>query len=491
MPTPPLLPRLQAAVVGDLILDHYAWGSVRRVSPEAPIQILKVDRDDSRLGGAGNVAANLAALGARVSLVGRIGRDAEGDTLARLAREAGVSARLVRETGVRTTLKTRFLAHDQQILRVDREDDAPPGPSAARSLKAAARSVLAGARLLVLSDYDKGALDDGLVEALLKEARRRGIPSVAGPKRNLARYRGATALSLNLGEAEEACGEALRSAAAVARAGERLRRRLNLKVLLVTRGKEGLTCLWGGGRPFHQPARARSVYDVTGAGDTMLAGFAMALAASASPPEAARLANAAGGIVVGKLGAATVSRAELAADAGGSPGKLKGLRALCADLKEARRAGKRVVFTNGCFDLIHAGHVKLLEQARACGDRLVVGLNSDCSVRALKGPGRPLQDERERAAVLAGLASVDDLVLFDELTPRRLVAAIRPEVLVKGSDYARGVVVGRREVEAGGGRVVLIPLLQGASSSRLISRIRRLPKAGRRRGHSAPARVSP
>ena len=482
---------LRILVVGDVILDHYTWGAVTRISPEAPIQILKADGEDSRLGGAGNVAANLAALGARALLVGRVGRDAEGRSLARLAREAGVAARLVVDPASRTTVKTRFLAHDQQILRVDREATAPIQGPASRKLGALARSSLAKAQLVVISDYAKGTLNDAFITGLIRSARRRSIPVVVGPKRDLERFRGATALSMNLAEVSEAVGKPLPRA--LGKETERLRKRLQLKALLVTRGKGGILCLWDRGSAAF-PARARSVYDVTGAGDTVLAVFSLALAGGASPSQAAALANTAGGLVVGKLGAATVSRAELAAELGQSPSKLKDLKTLLAEVAAARRAGKRIVFTNGCFDLIHAGHVRILEQARACGDRLVVGLNSDRSVRALKGVGRPLQGERERAAILAGLTSVDDLVLFDDLTPRPLVAAIRPDVLVKGADYVEEVVVGRREVESNGGKVVLLPLLKGASSSRLISRIRSLPDGARRprrRGHAAPARGGP
>ncbi len=500
---PSLLDRwkpLRALVVGDLILDRYAFGTVERISPEAPIPILRVAGEDARIGGAGNVAANLAALGARTTLIGRVGRDPEGRTLARLARSARVTPRLAAEAGSRTIVKTRFLAHDQQILRADREDPPPAGTGPGRRLRALALSALKDADLLVLSDYAKGTLDDGLAGLLLASARRRRIPVVAGPKRGLARYRGATALSLNLSEACEALGRNLPDQASVTLHGQALRRRLGLGVLLITRGKEGLSCLWEGGAE-HVPARARSVYDVTGAGDTVLAVFAAALAGSASPAEAARLANAAGGLVVGKLGAAVVTRTELAAEMLDRRAQLKDLRTgtgpassklrtpaqLKPLLAEARRAGRRVVFTNGCFDLVHAGHVKLLEQARALGDRLVVGLNSDRSVRRLKGPGRPLVCERERAALLAGLACVDDVVLFDAETPRSLVLALRPDVLVKGSDYAGGVVVGRREVESWGGRVALVNLLDGASSSRLIARIQALPEAkARRRGHAAP-----
>ncbi len=478
---------LRALVVGDLILDRYAFGTVERISPEGPIPVLRVTDEDARLGGAGNVAANLAALGARVDLVGRVGRDADGRVLKTLARQAGVSPRFAVETSAPTTVKTRFLAHGQQILRADREVASSAG---SRRLRTLARKALRSANLLILSDYAKGALDDGLAAILLKEAARRGVPVVAGPKRDLERYRGATALSLNLSEACEAVGRPLPDAASVAHYGQALRKDLGLEILLITRSKEGLSCLWEGGAE-HVGARARSVYDVTGAGDTVLAVFAMSLACKDSPAAAARLANLAGSLVVGKLGAASVTRTELASEMREGPGKLKTLAQLRPALAEAKRAGRRIVFTNGCFDLVHAGHVKLLEMARAEGDRLVVGLNSDRSVRRLKGPGRPLVPERERAALLAGLASVDDVVLFDEETPLRLVRAVRPDVLVKGSDYAGGVVVGRREVEARGGRVALVNLLDGASSSRLIARIKALPASpARRRGHATAARLA-
>lgn len=470
-------PRL--VVLGDLMLDRYVWGRVDRISPEAPIPVLKVTGErDLRPGGAANVAVNLRALGAEVALVGTVGADAAGRELVRLARRAGVrTAGLLVDRAKPTPVKTRMIAHHQQILRIDEEETAPIAPRLAARLRAAARREIARADLVLISDYGKGTLPAALLAAVFTAARARGLPALADPKgSDYARYRGATALTPNLVEAAHASRVEIHDAAGLRRAARRLLAGVRLDFLVITRGEQGMTLFDAAGGETHVPARARAVYDVTGAGDTALAMLGLALAAGAPRDEALHLANLAAGIVVGKLGTATVTRAELlahlAAEHHGTSPKVLPAAQLAQALAARRRRGERIVFTNGCFDLLHAGHVQSLRFARSHGDALVVGINTDRSVRRLKGEGRPLLPERERAQVLAALADVDYVTLFDEDTPERLIRRVRPDVLVKGRDWAGKGVVGQAFVKSYGGRVELAPLAPGLSTSALVERIR-------------------
>jgi D-beta-D-heptose 7-phosphate kinase/D-beta-D-heptose 1-phosphate adenosyltransferase len=447
-------------VLGDLILDRYVWGSVQRVSPEAPVQILNVQREEARLGGAANVAANLAALAARVSCGGTVGRDAGGSRILKLlrSRKIDLSAAL-RDSRKPTAVKTRMIAHNQQMVRVDRESADPITPDVQRRLLAAALRAAATSDLAILSDYDKGTLPRGLCESFIRRAK---CPVLVGLKsRDCRKYARATGAFLNRGELLTISRKEDVEAGA-----RKILRELGLKFLVVTLGERGMAIYSRGAAPILLPAMARQVYDVTGAGDTALAAFGVAYASGLALEECALLANTAAGVVVSKVGTETVTRAELRAS-GDAHRKVLALPALLKALKVERARGRRIAFTNGCYDLIHAGHVQTLQFARSKGDLLVVGLNSDRSVRGLKGKGRPILPQGDRARVLAALEAVDYVVLFDAQTPEALARRIRPDVLVKGEDYRGARVVGREHA----GLVEFAPLVKGISTSDIIRRI--------------------
>ncbi len=475
-------------VLGDLILDRYIMGDVQRVSPEAPIPVLRVKSDnDLRLGGAANVALNLAVLGARVSLLGVAGRDAAGADLRRRLRASRIEAGgVIVERGRPTTEKTRLIAHNQQIVRVDREVTAPIRAETAEALLRAFRDRLSRADLVVVSDYHKGVLPPALLEEVVRRARARRVPVLVDPKgRDYRRYRGATAITPNQGEAELASGVEIRDDAGLRRAARKLLRELALDFVVVTRGEKGMYLLESTGRSLAVPARARSVYDVTGAGDTAIALLGLVLAGGGGREEAVRLSNVAAGIVVGKLGTATLTRAEILDElaeyeGGRGAAKIKSLAQLLPILRRHRAEKDEVVFTNGCFDLLHPGHLRSINFARSRGDVLVVGVNSDRSVRKLKGPGRPLLRERDRALMLANLEDVDYVTVFDAPTPAALIRAVAPDVLVKGEEYRGKEVVGADDVCARGGRVEYAPLEPGFSTTELLERAGR-PKPGRSR----------
>ena len=448
-------------VLGDLILDRYVWGDVQRVSPEAPVQILNVRREEARLGGASNVVANLSALGAKVSCGGVVGRDEAGDELRALLRRnrADVKA-VVRDPRKPTSVKTRMIAHNQQMLRVDRERTEAIAPDVQKRLLAAALKAAAGADLAIVSDYNKGTLPAAFCERFIRGAR---CPVLVGLKsRDYRKYRRATGASLNRSEVLLISKEDEVDAAA-----RKVLRELELRFLIVTLGEKGIRVYSRDAAPVSLPALARQVYDVTGAGDTALAAFALGYASRLSLEECALLSNAAAGVVVAKVGTETVTRAELLAQAG-QHRKILRLPALKRALAAERARGRRIVFTNGCYDLLHAGHASTLDFSRAQGDCLVVGLNTDRSVRRLKGEGRPLVPQAERARLLAALEAVDYVVLFEEDTPAKLVKALRPDVLVKGEDYRGKEVVGREHA----GRVALAPMVKGLSTTDLVRRIR-------------------
>ena len=464
--------------IGDVMLDRFITGDVDRVSPEAPIPVLRVADENTMLGGAGNVAANLVALGADCRFVSVIGDDAEGAVVRReTERRLGRSAMLVIEPGRPTTVKTRYVAAGQQLLRADRECAGPLASATEAAVVEAVVSAIDGAAAVVLSDYAKGVLTGAVLAGIAQAAEKSGVPVVVDPKgRDFARYRSAAVLTPNQRELAEATGLPTGGDDAVVRAARAALEASAARAVVATRGKQGLTAVPGEGRPVHWPAEAREVFDVSGAGDTVIAVLGAALAVGASLADAARLANIAGGVVVGKVGTAAVSAAELS----GAVRHQQWLRSesKVVDGATARRlvarwrdAGDRVGFTNGCFDLLHPGHISLLRQARAACDHLVVGLNTDDSVRRLKGPDRPVHDETARAAVLAALASVDLVVPFAEDTPLLLIEALRPDVLVKGADYAIDQVVGAEIVQGYGGRVLLADLERGHSTTETIRRI--------------------
>ncbi|GIX31832.1 MAG: bifunctional protein HldE [Porticoccaceae bacterium] len=472
IPLPPY-GEARLVVVGDLMLDRYWYGDCERVSPEAPVPVVRVAHREERLGGAANVALNAAALGAQVVLVGAVGADEAASSLRERLASAGIAADLVESATVPTTTKLRVVSRHQQLLRLDFERPVPAATAKAVASRAAAR--LEGAGALVLSDYGKGAL--ARCAPLIAAARAVGVPVLVDPKgRDFSRYRQATLITPNRREFEAVVGPC-RSERQLAERARRLAARLAFAGVLVTRGEEGMTYVPAVGEPLHLPARAREVYDVTGAGDTVVGVLAASLAAGAPLAEALILANEAAGLVVARLGTAAVSAAELArALHGGSPRRgVVNREQLLAEVGAARSRGERIVFTNGCFDLLHAGHVAYLEEARRLGDRLVVAVNDDASVARLKGPGRPINPLERRMAVLAGLESVDWVVAFAEDTPEALLAAVRPDVLVKGGDYREEEVVGRELVRSWGGEVRVLGRVEGCSTTALVERLGRGP----------------
>ncbi|MGE5153656.1 MAG: bifunctional D-glycero-beta-D-manno-heptose-7-phosphate kinase/D-glycero-beta-D-manno-heptose 1-phosphate adenylyltransferase HldE [Bdellovibrio bacteriovorus] len=474
-PSFPDFTRARVLVAGDLMLDRYWSGTTRRISPEAPVPVVQVANVEDRPGGAANVALNLAALGCRTLVAGVTGDDEAADILAVRLADAGIETRLLRRRGLPTITKLRVLAHHQQLIRLDFEQSmAPQGEDPLPDLIAA---LLDRVDLLVLSDYAKGTLADP--RPLIAAARARGKPVLVDPKgRDFARYRGSTLLTPNRSELEEVVGP-MENDTALIEKGQRLRAELGLDALLVTLGERGMLLLRDGATPeeaaLHLPTRAREVYDVTGAGDTVIATLAAALAAGTELAEACTLANCAAGLAVGKLGTATVSPRELERSRLGSEWHtILDPEALVAAVAEARAQGERVVMTNGCFDILHQGHVAYLQQARRLGDRLVVAVNDDDSVRRLKGPDRPINGVESRMAVLAGLASVDWVCAFGEDTPQDLICRVSPDILVKGGDYRPDQIAGADCVRRAGGEVRVLPFLHGHSTSRIIGDMKRV-----------------
>jgi D-beta-D-heptose 7-phosphate kinase/D-beta-D-heptose 1-phosphate adenosyltransferase len=453
------------------MLDEYWFGDTARISPEAPVPVVRARAAEQRPGGAANVALNVAALGARCVLAAVIGQDERGDRLTRALEQRGVRCELVRSPTLPTIHKLRVLARSQQLLRIDAEQSLS---ACADDFGAVFAKLVRQADAVILSDYAKGTLSR--VAELIAAARSAAIPVFIDPKgTDFKRYRGAHALTPNRAEFEAVVGPCA-DEADLLRKGEALRGELELQVLLVTRGEHGMTLFEQGAEPVTLPAQAREVFDVTGAGDTVIALLGAGVAAGLPAADAAALANLGAGIVVGKIGVATVSRSELthALHAQGSGGRgLVELPELVALVAEAKARGERVVLTNGCFDILHAGHVGYLEEAKSCGDRLIVAVNDDDSVRRLKGASRPINPLHDRMAVLAGLASVDWVVPFGEDTPAELIAKVVPDVLVKGGDYRVEQIAGGDTVLKNGGEVRVLGFKPGRSTSALIDALRR------------------
>jgi D-beta-D-heptose 7-phosphate kinase / D-beta-D-heptose 1-phosphate adenosyltransferase len=455
------------------MLDKYIWGEVERISPEAPVPVVRAAFQDERPGGAANVAMNLAGLGACVTVCGFAGDDPERERLETLLADAGVEPVLTTIPSASTTTKLRILSGDQQMMRLDTEAPVSNSVAGHEQLLDHALAGLPSAAVLVLSDYSKGVLTEKVCRDLISQARRLNVPVLVDPKaRSFARYRGATTVCPNRKELSAATGEASADLDRLLAAGQAMLPSLQLESMAVTLGEKGIAVLRQGSC-HHFPAEVRQVFDVCGAGDTVIAVFTLAMACGVDIETAAQVANVAAGIVVSKVGTVPAQRADLLGALSQEidlhlEEKVLPLERLLARVAAWRSAGERVVFTNGCFDILHIGHITLLEQARCKGDRLIVGLNTDSSVRRVKGPHRPVAGERERAKILAALSAVDAVVLFDDSTPLKLVEAIRPDVLVKGGDYTEENVVGAREVRAWGGRVELIPLIEGVSTTRLI-----------------------
>lgn len=470
--------RVKLLCVGDVMLDHFIYGSVDRISPEAPIPVLRVTREARMLGGAGNVVRNASALGARVALVSAVGDDSAGaDIRGLLAADAHVAAHLVSSSGRMTTVKTRYVAHAQQLLRADRESALPLGAEEARGAISAIDREMKDAQAVVISDYAKGVVSGAIATHAIAAARARNIPVIVDTKAvDLAAFRGASLLTPNARELAAAARMPAGNDAEVAAASRKLVETLDLGGMIVTRSEQGMTVLERGGEAVKLAAEAREVFDVSGAGDTVLAALALALGAGAGVLEAATIANAAAGIVVAKTGTAVVHPDELvralrSSEIKGAQDKIVSLDAACDRAAVWRASGLKIGFTNGCFDLLHPGHISLLARARSECDRLIVGLNTDASVRRLKGEGRPVNSEMARAVVLAALETVDAVVLFAEETPLKQIEALKPDVLIKGADYTIDKVVGADVVQKSGGRVVLVDLVPGQSTTGMIARM--------------------
>jgi len=482
----PLVERLSGAgvvCVGDVMLDRFVSGSVERISPEAPIPVLRVIDEAAMLGGAGNVVNNIASMGAKAEFVSVTGNDgAGGEVRDMLAATSRVGNHIVEDVGRETSIKTRYLAENQQMLRADRETVADISDAVADAVVDNAKKALARCGAMVLSDYGKGVLTNAVLARLIALAAAAGIPAVVDPKgSDYSCYRGAALVTPNLNELRNASGEGAADDDGVVVAARKLIEDHGIGAVLATRSADGMTLVTAGGEVKHLRAEGREVFDVSGAGDTVVAAMASALAAGASLAEAVELANTAAGIVVGKLGTAKVYMAELIEtlhhqDISRAEAKVMTDPEMQERTEIWRRQQFKVGFTNGCFDLLHPGHVSLLDQAKSACDKLIVGLNSDDSVKRLKGDDRPIQSEAARATVLASLATVDAVVIFGDDTPLRLIEMLKPDVLVKGADYTVETVVGADVVQKGGGKVVLARLADGFSTS---DTIRRMNDGGR------------
>jgi D-beta-D-heptose 7-phosphate kinase / D-beta-D-heptose 1-phosphate adenosyltransferase len=467
---------LRILIIGDVMLDRSIWGDVDRISPEAPVPVLRSVRTTSAPGGAANVAMNLVGLGVSVAQAGFWGDDAEMRELRALLALANVDVSGMIASCHPTISKTRVTARNQQLLRLDVESAEPRPAAEHQALLERGLELVRTADAVILSDYDKGALSAPLCQAVIALARQRRIPVLADPKgRDFGKYAGATTICPNLHELGLVTGIPSRNLAPLLAAAQQLVGQLGIDYMTVTMSEKGIRILYPNS-VFHSPTRAREVFDVTGAGDTVIATLAASLAAGLDPETAVTLANIAAGIVVAKTGTAPISRHELVAEFTASaqmkaPDKILDLPHLLVRLAEWRASGDRIVFTNGCFDILHVGHITLLEQCREFGDKVIIGLNSDASVRGLKGPTRPLVSESERARVLAALGATDAVIIFDQPTPLELIQAVRPDVLVKGGDYTASTIVGAEDVVTWGGRVEIVPTVTGASTTNTIRKM--------------------
>ncbi len=472
-------------VVGDLILDRYTWGNAERISQEAPVVVLRTDRRESRLGGAANVACMLRGLDGHVSCAGLVGADESGRELRAKLAEEQIDDRLVLDDGHRvTTVKERFIGrasgrHPNQILRVDTEDRMAMGRQLELELIRAIQHSITGYQCVLISDYGKGVCSPALVRAVIQAGRETGVPVLVDPARttDYTAYRGATVLKPNRVETETATGTRIQSADDALLAGRRLCEQLDLSAVVITLDRDGMAWVPRSGEASVFATKPRAVYDITGAGDIVLAMLGLCWADNIAPTDAVQLSNVAGALEVGRTGVAKVTRDEIRAEllSGHRHGSHKILETgeLSAFGRRQRELGKRIVFTNGCFDLLHVGHVTYLAEAAAAGDVLVIGMNGDDSVRRLKGPERPVICQSDRAAMLAALACVDAVVVFDDATPHQMLAALQPDILIKGGTYSPSEVVGREVVEAYGGQVQVTGLVDGISTTRIVQSLRR------------------
>ncbi|AUI85258.1 bifunctional heptose 7-phosphate kinase/heptose 1-phosphate adenyltransferase [Vibrio azureus] len=470
----PILPDYNSAgvlIIGDVMLDRYWYGPTGRISPEAPVPVVKVENNEERPGGAANVAMNIASLGGHAHIVGLTGIDEPAKVLTETLNSLKVKCDFVALPNYPTITKLRVMSRSQQLIRLDFEDkfeNTDPEPVLSRM-----ESTLPNVQAVIMSDYAKGSLEH--VQAYIQKARAAKVPVFVDPKgADFERYRGATLLTPNMKEFEDVVGKVSSEQELIEKALA-LVEEFDFEALLVTRSEHGMTLIQRGQKPFHLPTQAKEVYDVTGAGDTVISVLAASIAAGKSFQEACALANAAAGVVVGKLGTSTLSEVELAEAVHGSQDTDYGViseSALIEAVKKARAKGETVVMTNGCFDILHAGHVSYLNHAAELGDRLIVAVNTDESVKRLKGPGRPVNPTDRRMAVLAGLGAVDWVVPFGEDTPQRLISEVLPSLLVKGGDYKPEDIAGGKEVIAAGGEVRVLNFEDGCSTSEIINAIK-------------------
>jgi D-beta-D-heptose 7-phosphate kinase/D-beta-D-heptose 1-phosphate adenosyltransferase len=465
-------------VVGDLMVDEYLWGDVKRISPEAPVQIVSVASEAHTLGGAGNVISNLVALGAKVSAVGVVGPGINGQFVLKKLKALGVNTRgIIQDRRRTTTRKTRIIANHQHVLRFDREVKTDISRHTMNKIWRAAGEMIVDTDLILVSDYNKGLVTRALITKLTAAAQKCSKMLIVDPKgRDFKKYTGASMVTPNKKETALASGIEIVDESSLARAVRRLIEKTGINKILVTCGKDGMIYFDRSTSPYRIQTRARQVFDVSGAGDTVLAVLGLGIAAGYSIRDAVSLANTAAGIVVGKVGTATVSKAELAAALGQIPAptldKQKTLAELSIIARKLEKNGKRIVLTNGCFDLLHVGHIKLLSASKQLGDVLIVALDDDESVKQLKGSGRPIISEKERLRIISALDSVDHVIVFSSHELNDVIEALRPAVLTKGSNYGTDAVRGREIVERYGGRVEIIPITENISSSRIINSIK-------------------
>lgn len=459
-------------VVGDLMIDHYLWGGCERISPEAPVQVVDIARETTVLGGAGNVINNLITLGARVSVAGVIGDDENGQELGAMLGSIGVKGEgLIVQSGRKTSKKSRIIASNQQILRYDKESKDSIADPSAQAVVEYVRGIIASCDIVILSDYGKGVITDAVAQGVITAAKSAGKKVLVDPKgKDYSKYRGAYLLTPNKKEASEATGIAIKDEASLHQALLSLKVTCDLECSMITLSEDGIAIYDQTMRRY--PTVAKEVFDVTGAGDTVIASLSFALSSGLNIDEAAPFANHAAAVVVGKIGSATVTLDEIDAYESSlhqstSDAHIKTQSEIVSIAQRLRKEGKKVVFTNGCFDILHVGHVKYLQEAKSYGDVLIVGLNSDASVRTLKGPTRPVNPEADRAYILAALESVDYVVMFSDETPYELIKAVVPDILVKGGDYEGKSVVGAEFAR----ELKLVQFVDGKSTTATISRI--------------------
>lgn len=460
----------RVVVLGDAMLDRYWHGDTSRISPEAPVAVVKIEASEERIGGAANVALNVKALGANSTLISVVGQDEVGKTLIQMIESQGVTSEIIQTKVIKTTLKLRVLGRHQQLIRLDFEDK---HRWEAKHLLPLLEKTIQNTNVLILSDYAKGVIAEP--EILIDFARENGVKVLVDPKNtDLSVYRNASILTPNLGEFEATVGRC-ESEADIENKGYALLEKLRLEALLVTRGSAGMTLLQKNHAPVHIPAQAREVFDITGAGDTVIAVLGAALGAGSSLLEAAQIANLAAGLAVGRLGTATITSDEiqdLLSVPKKEPAKVFTQKELQAQINARKAKGERIVMTNGCFDILHAGHISYLQEARNLGDCLIIAVNDDNSVERLKGPTRPINSLLNRMQVLAALGCVDYVVPFSEDTPEDLIIDLSPNILVKGGDYQVSQIAGAKHVLQQGGRVEILPFVEGLSTTNTIQKMR-------------------